>query len=194
MATRLDWGCLAQRATHAKTCFDHLLSAPAQCRCAVQAPQIGCVAQSRLPRLMASWHDRTQDARQDHQLGRVQRRAEGTRVADDLVGQRHAVVRPCQWSQRSPADLLRRCHPVLPEHQMPVWPGPAPKPWLGRKPVGLAGLAWRVPDFSTLCRRQKTLRVQLPYQSSATALNSGHRKGARYVIQPPMKTSQNRGF
>ena len=54
---------------------------------------------------------------------------------------------------------------------MPVWPGPAPKPWLGRKPVGLAGLAWRVPDFSTLCRRQKTLRVQLPYQSSATALD-----------------------
>lgn len=35
----------------------------------------------------------------------------------------------------------------------------------------LAGLAWRVPDFSTVCRRQKTLRVQLPYQSSATALD-----------------------
>ena len=28
-----------------------------------------------------------------------------------------------------------------------------------------------MPDFSTLCRRQKTLRVQLPYQSSATALD-----------------------
>jgi len=30
----------------------------------------------------------------------------------------------------------------------------------------LAKLDWPVPDFSTLCRRQKTLAVQLPYRSS----------------------------
>jgi transposase len=30
----------------------------------------------------------------------------------------------------------------------------------------LAGLDWPVPDFSTPCRRQKTLAVQLPYRSS----------------------------
>ena len=30
----------------------------------------------------------------------------------------------------------------------------------------LAELDWPVPDFSTLCRRQKTLAVQLPYRSS----------------------------
>jgi hypothetical protein len=35
----------------------------------------------------------------------------------------------------------------------------------------LAGLAWRVPDFSTVCRRQKTLRVPLPYRASTTALD-----------------------
>jgi hypothetical protein len=35
----------------------------------------------------------------------------------------------------------------------------------------LAGLDWKMPDFSTLCRRQKTLRVQLPYRASTTALN-----------------------
>lgn len=35
----------------------------------------------------------------------------------------------------------------------------------------LAGLDWKVPDFSTLSRRQKTLRVQLPYRASTTALN-----------------------
>lgn len=35
----------------------------------------------------------------------------------------------------------------------------------------LACLDWKVPDFSTVCRRQKILRVQLPYQSSATALD-----------------------
>ena len=30
----------------------------------------------------------------------------------------------------------------------------------------LAGLDWPVPDFSTLCRRQKRLAVQLPYRGS----------------------------
>ena len=35
----------------------------------------------------------------------------------------------------------------------------------------LAGLNWRVPDFSTISRRQRTLQVQLPYQRSATALD-----------------------
>jgi hypothetical protein len=35
----------------------------------------------------------------------------------------------------------------------------------------LAGLDWRVPDFSTVSRRQKTLRVQLPYRASTTALD-----------------------
>jgi hypothetical protein len=35
----------------------------------------------------------------------------------------------------------------------------------------LAGLDWPVPDFSTLCRRQKTLAVQLPYRSSGGPLH-----------------------
>ena len=35
----------------------------------------------------------------------------------------------------------------------------------------LAGLNWRVPNFSTVCRRQETLRVQLPYRASTTPLN-----------------------
>jgi IS5 family transposase len=35
----------------------------------------------------------------------------------------------------------------------------------------LAGLDWSVPDFSTVCRRQKALRVQLPYRASTTALD-----------------------
>jgi hypothetical protein len=29
-----------------------------------------------------------------------------------------------------------------------------------------AGRDWPVPDFSTLCRRQRTLAVQLPYRGS----------------------------
>ena len=35
----------------------------------------------------------------------------------------------------------------------------------------LADLDWLVPDFSTLCRRQKTLAVQLPYQGSGGPLH-----------------------
>ena len=35
----------------------------------------------------------------------------------------------------------------------------------------LAGLPWPVPDFSTLCRRQKGLIVQIPYRPSTGALH-----------------------
>lgn len=35
----------------------------------------------------------------------------------------------------------------------------------------MAGLDWRVPDFSTVCRRQKALQVQLPYRASTCALD-----------------------
>ena len=37
--------------------------------------------------------------------------------------------------------------------------------------VRLAGLDWPVPDFSTLCRRQKTLAVQVPYRRADGPLN-----------------------
>ena len=35
----------------------------------------------------------------------------------------------------------------------------------------LAGLDWAVPDYSTLCRRQKTLKVSLPYRGVGGPLN-----------------------
>jgi hypothetical protein len=35
----------------------------------------------------------------------------------------------------------------------------------------LIGLDWAVPDFSTLSRRQKTLKVNIPYRSSDGALH-----------------------
>lgn len=35
----------------------------------------------------------------------------------------------------------------------------------------LVGLDWAVPDFSTLCRRQRTLSVSLPYRGSKGPLN-----------------------
>lgn len=35
----------------------------------------------------------------------------------------------------------------------------------------LIGLDWAVPDFSTLCRRQRTLNVSLPYRGETGPLN-----------------------
>jgi hypothetical protein len=35
----------------------------------------------------------------------------------------------------------------------------------------LAGLNWPVPDYTTLCRRQKTLAVQIPYRRADGPLN-----------------------
>ena len=35
----------------------------------------------------------------------------------------------------------------------------------------LIGLDWSVPDFSTLCRRQKTLAVTIPYRGSKGPLH-----------------------
>lgn len=37
--------------------------------------------------------------------------------------------------------------------------------------LGLIGLDWSVPDFSTLCRRQKTLAVDIPYRGSNRPLH-----------------------
>ena len=35
----------------------------------------------------------------------------------------------------------------------------------------LAGLSWPVPDYSTVCRRQKTLQVRIPYRPAAQGLH-----------------------
>lgn len=37
--------------------------------------------------------------------------------------------------------------------------------------LDLAGLDWPVPDYSTLCRRQKTLTVHIPFRPSTGALH-----------------------
>lgn len=42
----------------------------------------------------------------------------------------------------------------------------------------LIGLDWVVPDFSTLCRRQKSLAVNLPYRGSRGPLELTRSRGA----------------
>jgi hypothetical protein len=40
-----------------------------------------------------------------------------------------------------------------------------------RQTTGFVGLDWAAPDFSTLCRRQKTLSVAIPYKGSTGPLH-----------------------
>jgi hypothetical protein len=37
--------------------------------------------------------------------------------------------------------------------------------------IRMAGLDWPVPDFSTLCRRQPRIAVQIPYRASGQPLH-----------------------
>jgi len=47
----------------------------------------------------------------------------------------------------------------------------------------LTGLDWEVPDFSTICRRQKTLAVDIPYRGSNGLL---HFKGQKLNVELDM--------
>lgn len=51
----------------------------------------------------------------------------------------------------------------------------APRQSLGlvESVLRLAGLSWRVPNFSTVCRRQRELNVELTYRRSALGLAGG---------------------
>lgn len=58
-------------------------------------------------------------------------------------------------------------------HHLADWPAATRRAMALRQTTGfvesllqLVGLNWAVPDFSTLCRRQKTLAVNIPYRGS----------------------------
>lgn len=63
---------------------------------------------------------------------------------------------PLEW-----ALLHNRRHPILPDHQRRVWLAIASDHWLWV--IYLYKLGWPVPDYSTICRRQKTLTVDISY-------------------------------
>ena len=42
--------------------------------------------------------------------------------------------------------------------------------WFVESLLRLVDLNWVVPDFSTLCRRQKTLNVSLPYRGGSASM------------------------
>ncbi len=45
----------------------------------------------------------------------------------------------------------------------------------------LTGLAWAVPDFSTICRRQRTLAVNIPYHGA---------QGPLHLLSPSRRCKQ----
>jgi hypothetical protein len=61
----------------------------------------------------------------------------------------------------------------LSDAEGPVWHAASPDNWVRPELVeaGWVGLDWAAPDFSTLCRRQQTLNVSLPYRGSKGPLN-----------------------
>ena len=71
---------------------------------------------------------------------------------------------------RMQSDLLGSNHPVLPEHKCLF--GQPLRQALGmvQSLLQLAKLDWPVPDFSTVCRRQKTVQVELSDQRPKSAL------------------------
>jgi len=84
-----------------------------------------------------------------------------------------------EWPARSSAGFQRRGDPDMPDDEGSVRHGPFDKLRTGlRQATGfvesllqLIGLDWKVPDFSTLCRRQKTLVVDIASRRSSEPLH-----------------------
>ena len=72
------------------------------------------------------------------------------------------VARRCSRTPRSSSDLSVKVLFKLPLRQAAGMVATLLK---------LAGLDWPVPDYSTLCRRQKTVTVQIPYRRADGPLN-----------------------
>jgi hypothetical protein len=71
---------------------------------------------------------------------------------------------------RSAPTIQRRRYLDLSHAEGPVWHAASPDNWFVQSLLRLAGLDRATPDFSTLCRRQKTLNVSLPYRGSTGPL------------------------
>ena len=124
--------------------------------------------------LVASWHDRTQgrqDALQDHQLGRVQRRAQSRGSLTIWLDKDMPWYAPASGKRGRQRIFSEAAIPFCLSIKCLFNLALCQSLDLVESLLRLAGLDWSVPDLSTVCRRQKTLRVQLPYRASTTPLN-----------------------
>lgn len=97
------------------------------------------------------------------QLARLQRGPEAAWVAVDLVRSRDGVGRPATFSDAA----IQTCLMLKALFGLPL----RQTTGLVASLLKLARLDWPVPDFSTLCRRQKDLTVTIPYRPSTGALH-----------------------
>ncbi len=72
---------------------------------------------------------------------------------------------------RPATEFQRCCDPGMPHTEGAVRDAASADNRFAQSLLRLIGLDWSVPDFSTLCRRQKTLNVSLPYRGGADPLN-----------------------
>ena len=82
------------------------------------------------------------------------------------------------------ADVQRRHHPDLPDHESAIQNGASPDRAMGAPLVRVTmqggfvesllwptGLDWVVPDFRTICQHQKALAVNIPYRHAKGPLH-----------------------
>lgn len=79
-----------------------------------------------------------------------------------------ATVDRQAWST---AAVQRLRDPDLSDHESPVRHAPMQTTGFVESLLRLVGLDWAVPDFSTLCRRQRMLNVNLQYRGNPGPLN-----------------------
>ena len=92
-------------------------------------------------------------------------------LADDLVRSGHDLGSRANRQARAAARLQRCRNPDLPDDESAVRHGAPADDRVCRESAAPDRRDWEVPDFSTLSRRQKTLKVNIPYRGSAGPLH-----------------------
>jgi hypothetical protein len=100
------------------------------------------------------------------ELEGAQRGAQGARIVDDGRDQSlQSLGEPNRERGRSPTfsdAAIQFCLSIKCLYAQPLRQALR----MGQSLLRLAKLDWPVPDFSTVCRRQRTLQVELSYQPS----------------------------
>ena len=105
------------------------------------------------------------------ELVSLQRVAAQARLAVGLVRSQDAPAREEVRQARTARDLLGCLDPDL--LALKVLFGLPLRQTVGlvESLIRMAGLDWPVPDYATLCRRQASIAVQIPYRASGQPLN-----------------------
>ncbi len=112
----------------------------------------------------------TQETLSHYRLEAVQLLPEGSWLPDDLVDQKMSCFAAASGKRgRSPKfsdAAIQFCLTLKNLFGLALRQATG----LVQSVLDLSGLVWPVPDFSTLCRRQLSLDVQVPYRRSQAGL------------------------